>query len=390
MSQEVIQNDLMSAFLETGISEKVVVKAEEIEYGGGGINFKEIFFEPQPGKSYVIKLVKNPNGDDLTHRKIYKRLPDPDRRGKTFQYIQDPSTVKTDPVLQLFFDLNTEKKAGNALAEKKIKDYLSQTNQGCTIVQIVKSNDDDYKPGEFKLFVFSTFGPNATIANLINEALNPTQAQIDDGVKPNNLWNVFGSKQIFVEVGESEYDGIKGRDFTKSKLSNKEIGVMVPFEDGSTHTFSEKDILETNEQGVATKITDEAMRALKRLTEIMQDEKLSVHNYFAWKAIDDPRNTDSTNEYLKKVLDKVGRIIPIIREAKTIESILNACAEDTSAPSENKDDKSKNILSESIPAELAETMMGEATNTQPAAQVSQPSIDSSNQEAASMLDEDDF
>lgn len=390
MSQEVIQNDLMSAFLETGISEKVVVKAEEIEYGGGGINFKEIFFEPQPGKSYVIKLVKNPNGDDLTHRKIYKKLPDPDRRGKTFQYIQDPSTVKTDPVLQLFFDLNTEKKAGNALAEKKIKDYLNQTNQGCTIVQIVKSNDDYYKPGEFKLFVFSTFGPNATIANLINEALNPTQAQIDDGVKPNNLWNVFGSKQIFVEVGESEYDGNKGRDFTKSKLSNKEIGVMVPFEDGSTHTFSEKDILETNEQGVATKITDEAMRALKRLTEIMQDEKLSVHNYFAWKAIDDPRNTDSTNEYLKKVLDKVGRIIPIIREAKTIESILNACAEDTSAPSENKDDKSKNILSESIPAELAETMMGEATNTQPAAQVSQPSIDSSNQEAASMLDEDDF
>ena len=94
----------MSAFLDTSFSEELVVKAEDV-IQQGGINFSEIFFEPQVGKTYRVKFVKNPKGTDLTLRRVYKKLPDPERRGKSFHYVSS-GVASTDKVLSLFFDLN--------------------------------------------------------------------------------------------------------------------------------------------------------------------------------------------------------------------------------------------------------------------------------------------
>lgn len=366
-----LSNDLMSAFLDTTVTEPIIVKAEDVPLGTG-MNFSDIFFEPQVGKTYRVKFVQNPHGQNLSIRKVYKSLPDPTRRGKSFHHVSS-GVAATDPALELFFELHKLKKDGDALAEKKIKDYMSSTNQACSIVQIVTSDDEDIKAGEYRLWVFSNFGPNATIANLIDSKVNPSAAEIEDGAVAENIWNIFNSSIMLVQVGESEYDGQKGRDFTKSKWTEKKTGVSVKMDDNSTYTFSEED----NEGG---KMRAEAIPAFKKLIEILNRPNLSVHNYFSYKVIDDPKNTPETNEYLKKVDEKLATIIPIIKNAKSIEEIQQACTVDTTTSNDSNAAKNTgtNILAESLPEELQGSVID--TNT------SKPTTDSSNSEAASILD----
>lgn len=369
LKNQEVSNDLMSAFLDTSVSEELVVKAEDVVQQGG-INFSEIFFEPQVGKTYRVKFVKNPKGTDLTLRRVYKKLPDPERRGKSFHYVSS-GVAATDKVLSLFFDLNKLKKEGNALAEKKIEDYLSSTNQACSIVQIVTSDDEAIKPGEFRLWVFSNYGPNATIANLIDSKINPSAAEIEDGAVKENIWNIFGSSIMLVQVTESTYGEQKGRDFTKSKWTEKKQGVSVKLDDESTHSFSNEDI-------VNGKLSEKALPAFNKLIEILNEPFLSVHDYFSYKTIDDTRNSTETVEYLKKVNEKVDKIVPIIKNASSIEEIQNACAVDTSATTETQNNGT-NILAESLPDELKGSVIDQNTTE------TKTVIDSSNSEASSIL-----
>lgn len=378
MSQENLKNqeitdDLMSAFLQTEITEDVIVKAEDIPMGTG-MNFSEIFFEPQVGKTYRVKFVKNPKGSDITHRKIYKGLPDPERRGKSFHHVSSGNAT-TDPALELFFELHKLKKDGNALAEKKIKDYMSSTNQSASLVEILTSDDAEIKPGEFRMWAFSNYGPNATIANLIDSKVNPSEAEIEDGAKKENIWNIFGSSIMLVQVHESSYDGNVGRDFTKSKWTEKKQGVSVKMDDNSTFVFDESNI-------VNGKITSEALPAFQKLLNILSQPNLSIHDYFAYKSVDDVKNTPETTEYLKKVSAKLDKIIPIIRDATSIEEIQNACSVDTSTPVAGKDKNTgTNILAESIPDELKGSVLDQGNSEVK----EQPKTDSTNSEASSIL-----
>lgn len=378
MSQENLNkvemtNDLMSAFLETEITDNVIVKAEDIQLGSG-MNFSEIFFEPQVGKTYRVKFVKNPKGSDITHRKVYKGLPDPERRGKSFHHVSS-GVASTDPALELFFELHKLKKDGNALAEKKIKDYMSSTNQSCSLVEILTSDDDAIKPGEFRMWTFSNYGPNATVANLIDSKVNPSKAEIEDGAKKENIWNIFGSPIMLVQVHESTYEGNVGRDFTKSKWTEKRQGVSVKMDDNSTYVFSEDDI-------VNGKLKPEAIPAFQKLLDILSQPNLSIHDYFAYKTVDDVKNSPETTEYLKKVNLKLAKIIPIIRDAQSIEEIQSACSVDTSS---SNNDKAKNsgtsILAESLPDELKNSVIDQAAGTV----VNQQTTDSTNDEASSIL-----
>lgn len=368
-----IADDLLSAFMDTTVSENTIVKAEDMPLGTG-MNFSEIFFEPQVGKTYRIKFVKNPKGNDLISRKVYKKLPDPERRGKSFQHVSS-GNAKTDPALNLFFELNKLKNDGNALAELKIKDYLSSTNQACTLVQVVTSDDDAIKAGEFRMWAFSNFGPNATIANLIDGKVNPSAAEIEDGAKKENIWNIFDSPIMLVQVIESTYEGRKGRDFTKSKWTEKRQGVSVKLDDESTHSFSNNDIVDG-------KLTPEATKAFHKLIETLNNPNLSMHNYFAYKMIDDPMNTPETNEYLKKVKEKLDIIIPVIKSAPSIDAIQAACSVDTTSTDENGKEKNTgtNILAESLPDELQGSILDQGTTK------SNPLTDSTNSEANSILE----
>lgn len=377
MSQEDLKlqgsDDLMSAFLDTSVSETTIVKAEDVPLGTG-MNFSEIFFEPQIGKTYRVKFVKNPKGNDLSLRKVYKSLPDPERRGKSFHHVSSGNAT-TDPALELFFDLHKLKKDGNALAEKKIKDYMSSTNQACTLVQLVSSDDEDIKAGEFRLWVFSNYGPNATVANLIDAKVNPSAAEIEDGAVKENIWNIFETSIMLVQVGESNYDGNIGRDFTKSKWTEKKQGVSVKLDDNSTYSFTNADIVDG-------KMRPEAIPAFQKLIEILNQPNLSVHDYFSYKTVDDTKNTPETTEYLKKVTDKINKIIPIIRDAKSIEEIQAACSVDTTSTNDSKEKNTgTNILAESLPAELQGSVIDQATTAN-----STPTTDSTNSEASSILD----
>lgn len=341
MSQQEFSNELLGAFLQTELTQPIAVKAEDIQQGSG-LNFSEIFFEPQTGKSYRVRFVQNPFGENLTHRKVYKKLPDPERRGKTFHYISS-GNAQTCKVLNLFFKLNEEKKSGNALAESKINEYLSSTNQGCSLVQIVTSDDENIKAGEFRLWVFSTYGPNASVANLINQKINPTPEMIEDGDVPENIWNIFSAPTLLVSPTEAEYNGVKGRDFTKCSWSKKNIGVEIKMEDGTTYQFSKDDIVNGT-------LRLEAQKAFSNLLEKLKDDKLSVHNYFAYSELGDPKNSEATENHLKQVLAKVDKIVPIIENAKSIAEIQNYCKVIESG--EENQNNSKSILEESIPDEI--------------------------------------
>lgn len=382
MSTENLTNpgadDLLSAYLDTSVSENTIVKAEDLPLGSG-MNFSEIFFEPQVGKTYRVRFVKNPLGSDLVTRKVYKKLPDPERRGKSFQHVSS-GDAKTDPALNLFFELHKMKKDGDALAAKKIDDYLSSTNQAASIVQVTTSDDDDIKAGEFRIWAFSNYGPNATIANLIDKRVNPTAAQIEDGEVKENIWNIFDGPVLLVQVTESTYDGQKGRDFTTSDWTKKRQGVAVKLDDESTHTFSNDDIVDG-------KLTEAATTAFHKLIEVLKGPNLSIHNFFSYKTVDNPLNTPETTEYLKKVQEKLATIIPVIKDAPSIEAIQAACAVDTSTThdtSGKEKNTGTNILAESLPDELKGSIIDQAGASDTPTETSK--TDSSNSEANSILD----
>lgn len=346
----VLDEAFKNAMFQQEITEDVAVKAEDLQ--GSGIDFTKTFFEPQVGFTYLVKFLPNPGGDLITHRSVYKDLPDPDRKGKKFRYISSGS-AKTCPVLELFFDLNDLKKSGDLVAEKKIEKYLSRKNQGCAKVQILSSKNRE-EIGQIKLLVFSTFGPNATIANLIQKKLNPTKEQIEQGFEKENIFYPFGSSVMSIVCEEGEFDGQKGRDFSKSDWAPKKRGAIGILEDGKTHEFTEAD-LDAN----GNDVKDEVKPYFEKFLEQLTREDVDVHKWFAYKTVDDPKNDHDTNEYLKSVQKKVEEIVPIIRD-KSLREIANyGRAEQKSENKENNDEKPTDILKESLPEELQQTVMNE-------------------------------
>lgn len=357
MSQENLSDSLKNAFLQSTISddEKLAVKAEDIEISSG-LNFSEHFFEPQPGNSYLLKFLPNPGGKPIEHRSLYRNLPDPERKGKTFQYVSS-GNAKTCQALELFFELNNLKKGGDAVAEKKIENYLSRTNQACAKVQVLQSPKPE-EIGIIRMFTFSTFGPNATLANLIDQKLNPTKDMIAQGYEKEDIFNIFGSSVLSVICTESTYEGgRKGRDFGKSSWAPKKRGAIAKLEDGTTHEFSAADL----ENG---QIKAEVSPFFEAFVAEVTNPKYSILEFFSHKEVDDPRVSKETNDYVKSVYKKLDEIIPVIRD-KSLQEIAAYGKKDTSSGSgagEQKTDAAKNILADSLPDELAGSVMG-AANT---------------------------
>lgn len=373
-------NDILKKAFIQPEEQKIIVKAEELPQDGG-VDFKLTFFEPQVGKDYTIKFIQNieEGGLNLTHRKVYKNLPDPTRKGKTFQFISSGSAT-TDKALELFFELNTAKKAGDVIAAQKIEEFMGATNQGCCVIQVIDSPDRE-EIGIYRLFSFSTYGPNATVANLINEKENPTAQQIKNGFIKENIFDLFDSPVLLLSCVESTYDGQKGRDFTKSSWGRLNRGAfVVDSETKQIHNFSKNDIVNGD-------FTPEAEKAFGQLLATLQDPKLSVHNYFAYKTIDDSRNSEETKKYLENLHKKVDEIIPVIRNAKSIGEVKGYGKPVAGEAAKTNDGseiigggKAADILKESIP-ELEGSVLNQAASTfqsenaAPQAAPGQPSVD---------------
>lgn len=344
-------NDVLkNAFLQSTIGEetKIAVKAEDVEVGSG-IDFSLHFFEPEVGNTYLLKFLPNPGGEPITHRSVYKKLPDPERKGKTFHYVSS-GNAKTCKALDLFFELHALKKDGDVIAEKKIDKYLSRTNQGCAKIQILSSPKKE-EIGIIRMLTFSTFGPNATVANLIDGKLNPTKEKIAQGFEREDIFNIFGSSVLSLECTEANYDGNKGRDYTKSSWAPKQRGAIVSLEDGTIHEFSAKDLVDGN-------IAPEAQVAFEKFVNEVTHENYDIHNYFAYKEVDDPRNTKETNEYIKNVMEKVDEIIPIIRD----KSLSEIAAYGKKEASKEGEKSKKDIYADSVPDELAGSVMNAVSN----------------------------
>jgi hypothetical protein len=357
------QDALRAALLQTRTDVSVAVKAEDIPLGGG-MDYSLIFWEPQVGKSYTVKFLKNledvatEGNRDIIHRKVYKNLPDPTRKGKTFQSVSS-NNAKTDKVLDLFFELYALKKNGDALATQKLDEFLGVTNQGCSVVQVL-SSPDAAEVGIVRLFTYSTFGPNATIANLINEKLNPSEEKIKNGFEKEDIFNIFSSSALFVECIEGEYgeDKRKGRDFSKSSWTPKPRGAWVKLEDGTEHTFAAADITETG-------LKPEVEPFFTELLNILQNPNLSIHNYFSYKPAGHPKNTEDTEKYLVTLQEKIDEIIPVIRNAKNIAEVraygVAGSTEGSDSAQTISGASAADILKNSAPSELSNSILSAGT-----------------------------
>lgn len=344
-SLDALKSALMGPSFDVNSEEKIAVKAEDVQQGGG-IDFSKHFFEPRVGETYLIKLLPNPGGELVTHRSVYKNLPDPERKGKTFHYISS-GNAKTCPALELFFELNAKKKEGDAVAEKKIEKYLSRTNQGCVKIQILQSPKKE-EIGMIRMMSFATFGPNATVSNLIDLKLNPTKDQIAQGYEREDIFNIFESSVMSLVCEEATYDGIKGRDMTKSSWAPKKRGAIAIKENGTTREFKASDIVNGN-------LTDEAKEWFETFLKQFNNPDYDIFKYFAYKTPDDPRLDKETAEYVASVFKKVEEIIPVIRE-KSLSEIANYGRKDNSATTEKKQ-SGTNVLAESVPEELNGSVM---------------------------------
>lgn len=357
MSQETNSMDALKGAFLAPKTENLLVKAEDIPLDGG-MDFSKTYFDPQVGHTYTLKFIANLGGDSIVHRKVYKKIPDPTRKGKTFQVVSSGS-AKTCQVLELFFDLNNLKKAGDPLAVQKIDKFLTVTNQGATIVEILNSPIKE-DIGKFLIFVFSTFGPNATVANLINAKLNPSPEKIAEGFEKEDIFDLFESPVMILQCVEASYDGVKGRDFTKSEWSPKKRGAFVKLEgeDGKVqeHVFSKADIVDGD-------FKPEVLPFFKKLVETLQAPEISIHNMFAYKDIDDERNTEETVKYLTEVDKKVKEIVPIIRDAKSIAEVIghgNASGDESNDSAKTIGGQSAaDILKQSAPSELVGSILND-------------------------------
>ncbi len=340
---------LSAAFLAPTIDvnsdEKIVVNAEDIVYGGGGIDFEKHFFEPQPGNTYTIKILPNagyPQTQQIGVRSLYRSLPDPERKGKTFQYVSVSGLQKCD-VLNLFFDLKKlEEEENNAVAKAKKDKYLKRSAQACVKIQVLSSPKKE-EIGMIRLFVFPNAGPNATTMHLLDKKLNPTKEQIANGFEKEDIFNIFESSVISLTCKESEFDGNKGREYTGSDWIPKKRGAIGILEDGTTHEFSMKDL----ENG---KVKPEVMPFFNAFVKQATNPDYDMYQYFLPKLPGDKRNTEATDEYLTKVMAKVAEIVPIIAE-KSLAEIANYGRTET-ASTTGSEKQSKDILKESIPTEL--------------------------------------
>lgn len=349
MSQEL--NALESALLGSSFDNDnpIVVKAEDIQQNSG-IDFSKHFFEPQPGNSYLIKFLPNPKGDLITHRSVYRSLPDPERKGKTFQYISSGS-AKTCKVLDLFFELNSKKKEGDVVAEKKIEKYLSRTNQACTLVQILNSPNKE-EIGNIRLFVFSTFGVNATVANLVNGKLNPTKQQLEDGFEREDIFNIFNSPVLSLICEEGVYNGVKGRDFSKSSWAPKNRGAIA-INGSESREFKASDY-----DGKV--LSEEAKSWFQTFLAQITNPDYDVIRYFAYKTENDERLDEETRNYINSVFKKVDEIVPVIRDM-SLQEIANYGKSDNSVKKSDTNN-SENIMEAAIPEELKETTVAQTVH----------------------------
>ena len=394
MSEEKLNaNSLSNLLVQVSESEvNEVVKAEDLS-GGSQIDWESIFFEPKPGESYLLKFLPNidqlSNGinHNIVHRSYYKDLPDPDRRGKTFAYTAPQGfDTKKNLLLSLFLDLNDAKKAGDVIAEKKIEKYLSRKQQACCKVQILKTADKNLI-GKIMLFRFHTYGQNAHIANLINQKLNPSKADLDEGFVKENIFDIFDSPILSVQCDKTTFLGKEGRDMSKSKWAMKRSDgdikmlragatVFMPegFEGDSAHKFSKADL---NEDG---SIKESVKPYLEELARQISDESISIYRYFEPKEIGDPRNSEEDNEWLRKNFEKVLIVRDKIRNC-SLEELSNLGPE----VSDKLDKKSEapasienSIPDEDIPDELKDLESG----------VSKPSKSEEDSKVMSALNDD--
>ena len=352
---DALQSALLGPSFDVNSDEVIAVKAEDVQQGGG-IDFSKHYFEPRVGETYLIKLLPNPGGELITHRSVYKSLPDPERKGKTFHYISS-GNAKTCPALELFFELNAKKKEGDAVAEKKIEKYLSRTNQGCVKVQILQSPKAE-EVGMIRMMSFATFGPNATVANLINLKMNPTKDQIKQGYEREDIFNLFESSVMSLVCEEATYDGVKGRDFTKSSWAPKKRGAIAIKEDGTTREFKATDVKDG-------KLTAEAKEWFDAFLKNFNNPDYDIFRYFAYKEVGDPRMDKETADYVKSVWDKVNEIIPVIRD-KSLAEIANYGKKEVKTEGKDGDGKKSgtNVLAESVPDELAGSVMTAAGDSE--------------------------
>lgn len=366
-----MSEDLSKLLLNASLNDvEEIAKAENLPDEGTSIDWLSHFFEPEVGQTYLIKFLPNldpNNAQNICHRTYYK-LPDPENGG-SFHY---NSKGKGCKILELFFRLHKLAKDGDPVAEMKIKRFLSNKRQACAKVQILGSSKKE-DIGKIRLFKFQSYGENAIIANLLDNKLNPSKEilNINTNAKE-NVFNIFGSSIMNLVCKEGKFGDITGRSFAGSTwVDGVKKGAFVKLENDEIHAFSVNDL--TPEGGIKPEVIPFVDELVKELT----SQDLSMYEWFQYKNIDDPRNTEDTIKYLKDVERKVDLVIPIIEDL-SISEINKKITGKKTATTTDKEGESKDILKESLPEELQnlQTSKQESTNASTPKNGSEDDLDS--------------
>ncbi len=351
-NQKSVGLNALQQAMQAKANQEVVVNAEDLQ--DETRDWSKTFFEPEYGQTYTIKPLMNltelPN---VVHRQVYRSLPDPERKNKEFRavYPGNPNASECPP-LELFFDLYELKKNGNLLAEQKIDKYLNRTSQGAMLVQILASSDSKMV-GKTRILVFATAGQNAKIAQLLNEKLNPTKAQIEAGFVKEDVFALTPTSVMVIDCQKASFDGVDGRDYSKSIWAKKEMGMRIY--SGTDDDKNREIVYEFQKGDINTDFTfkPEAAPHFEKAIEILQNPDINILEQYAYKTPQTEGISDETRKYVTKMFEKVEKVIPIIRDAKSIGEIeqkLGRHGESKGDDAEVIGTKSKeDILKEAVP-----------------------------------------
>ena len=166
---------------------------------------------------------------------------------------------------------------------------------------------------------------------------------------------------------EATYDGVKGRDMTKSGWAPKPKGAIAITEDGKTRQFTAADFVDG-------KLTEEAQPWFQVFIKQFNNPDYDVYRWFSYKTPDDERLKDDqeTREYIKNTFAKVDEIVDVIRN-KSLSEIANYGRK--AASDETKKETKQNVLENSIPEELQDVKGTDETPTPKTSDDSDPDVE---------------
>jgi len=252
----------VDAFAIFGMKVEDIVSYDEKEK----TDWSKIFYEPNPEENKpTLALIKFlPNIYDLSNpilQNFSYKLPHPDNPKHKFRFVSPTTVGKPCPVVSAWYEM----KESDDARLNEIAKSLKRKRSRCAIIQIIKDTQNPELNGQLRLFRFQYDGD---IDKLIIKKLKPSKEEVETlGVKPENIFDPFNSPIMILRSTKGDY----GRDFAGSEWAkdDKNMGMMIPNDDGTMRVLSAKDAGNLDIQ--------------KKIIEMLKADNVNINEYYAYK-----------------------------------------------------------------------------------------------------------